>query len=133
MITRSDLTVVDNFYLDVALDTGLVGLFLMGWLLVSVEVFVFRIQWIALRYNAVALYAWTWGIGAALICLYFSGVSASIPYVGRILGTVVIVLVCIVVWAKSITSAIKINHSKLMSVSHHGVQGCPYKYARFSS
>ena len=97
-----DLTIVDNFYLDVALDTGFVGLLLMLWLLMSTLAFVWRIRQISLRLNATELSAWAWGAGGALVCLYFSGISGSIIYVSRILGTVVIVLACLAIWQKHV-------------------------------
>jgi len=92
------LGIVDNFYLDVALDTGLVGLLFMLWLLNSTLASLWRTRHVALQLGVATLSAWTWGAGGALVCLYFSGISGSIPYVDRLLGTVVIVLACLERW-----------------------------------
>jgi len=101
-IEYPDLTIVDNFYLDVALDTGFVGLLLMLWLLMSALAFVWRIRQVTMRLNAPELSTWAWGAGGALVCLYFSGISGSIPYVSRIMGTVVMVLACLAIWQKHV-------------------------------
>lgn len=101
-IEKPNLTIVDNFYMDVALDTGFVGLLLMLWLLMSTIGYVWRIKHVSLRLNTPELSAWSWGVGGALVCLYFSGISASIPYSGRILGTVAIGLACLAKWQKHV-------------------------------
>lgn len=97
-IERPELGIVDNFFLDVALDTGIIGLGFMLWLLGSMLLFSEKLARRAIGGNATELGAWSWGVGGALACLYFAGISASIPYAGRILGTVVIGLACLGRW-----------------------------------
>lgn len=109
------LGIVDNFYLDVALDTGIVGLIFMLWLMESALASLRRTRHVALQLGVPILSTWAWGAGGALVCLYFSGISGSIPYVGRILGTVVIVLACLEKWRAYIYQE-RIRHNPKMSV-----------------
>jgi len=96
----SGLTIVDNFYLDVALDTGVSGLFLCLFLLYSIMRFLGRTYRLGLSTGQIDLAAYAWGARGAALCLAVSGASGSIPYVGRILGTGSIFLACLYVWQR---------------------------------
>lgn len=116
-ITYPELGIVDNFYLDVALDSGIIGLLLMAWLLAATFQVVQRIRHVALVLGERTLDAWAWGVEAALIVLYIASISASFPYVGRILGTLVIILGCLMSWARALpTTALDSATTRAISV-----------------
>lgn len=113
-LEKPELTIVDNFYMDVALDTGLIGILLMIWLIFSLIHYIWRIRVFSLRYNSIELGAWAWGLGGALVCLFFAGISASLPYSGRILGTAVISIACLVKWQKHIINETLKESNKIL-------------------
>lgn len=87
--TAPILSIVDNFYLDVLLDTGILGLILLLLLLLSIIIY-FQNAYKAIaisKDNNYIIIDFCKGAYYSIIALCVAAISSSVPFNERILGT----------------------------------------------
>ncbi|HTV01575.1 MAG TPA: O-antigen ligase family protein [Luteitalea sp.] len=106
------LAVVDNFPLDVALDTGVIGLALMLWLMWEVLQHLRGVQRRASVAGDRLLAALAWAAGGAVMVVYAASVSGSFPYSSRILGPMVLATASLSVWSMHTGTTPRMEHGE---------------------
>ncbi len=95
---------VDNFYMHVLLDIGMVGLLLMLGLARSLLVFMRRLYIAASRTNMSAGVWLSRAVASCVVIILVASVSGSFPYNGRLLGNLMLLLACAVAALRSKSS-----------------------------